>query len=246
LPGATPANQQNNGQQRDTSTISEETINNEIGETTRTEVIEGGRVKRLSVAVLVDGVYVPGANGEMTYQARNSDELERIAALVRSSIGYDRNRGDQIEVINLRFAEGAAMVPGRQLTLNEQLLAVTKDDVLRMVELAIFGVLTLLVLMLVVRPLLRLMGMGGKPGLSNMFTASGGDGGGMQGQVLALPAPGSEGREISPANTNRSGIDMQAINAALQPGLVHQIGKAVETNPTESISIVRQWISQTR
>ena len=55
---------------RDASNKNEEVANYEISRTTRTGVIEGGRLKRLSVAVLVDGVYSRGANGEATYQPR--------------------------------------------------------------------------------------------------------------------------------------------------------------------------------
>jgi flagellar M-ring protein FliF len=94
LPGA---NQPVGGASRDTSNKNEEIVNYEISRTTRTEVLEGGRVKRLSVAVLLDGVYAKGAGGETTYQPRPQEEIDRIAALVRTAVGFDRNRGDQLE-----------------------------------------------------------------------------------------------------------------------------------------------------
>ena len=90
---------------QDASNKNEEIINYEISRTTRTEILEGGRVKRLSVAVLLDGVYARTASGETTYQPRPQEELDRIAALVRTAVGFDKNRGDQLEVVNLRFAE---------------------------------------------------------------------------------------------------------------------------------------------
>jgi flagellar M-ring protein FliF len=91
------ANQPVGGASRDTSNKNEEIVNYEISRTTRTEVLEGGRVKRLSVAVLLDGVYAKGAGGETTYQPRPQEEIDRIAALVRTAVGFDRNRGDQLE-----------------------------------------------------------------------------------------------------------------------------------------------------
>src|ERR687894_1191373 len=103
LPGANAQGGNNAG--RDASNKNEEVVNYEISRTTRTEVLEGGRLKRLSVAVVLDGIYGRGANGEATYQPRPQEDLDRIAALVRTAIGFDRNRGDQIEVLNLRFAE---------------------------------------------------------------------------------------------------------------------------------------------
>ena len=109
LPGANqPQQQAQNQGPRDTSSKNEEVTNFEISRSTRTEVIEGGRLKRLSVAVLVDGVYTKAANGEATYAARPQEELDRITALVRTAMGFDQRRGDQLEVANLRFAEAPA------------------------------------------------------------------------------------------------------------------------------------------
>jgi flagellar M-ring protein FliF len=252
LPGQT--NNTQNAQQKDATQRNEEIVNYEISKTTRTEVIEAGRVKRLSVAVLVDGNYTTAANGQSGYQPRTSEELERIATLVRSSIGFDRARGDQVEVINLRFAEGVAPVEGKTLTLVEQLLALTKEDALRLVELTVFGVLTLLVTLLVVRPLLRQMGIGGKDrkevaapqpltGLSGVIAASG-MAVGANGQPLALPAPGAEGMPAA-ANSNQT-MNANMIQHALQQGALDNLGKIVQENPTESVAIVRQWIAQTR
>jgi flagellar M-ring protein FliF len=74
LPGA---NQQGGGASRDSSNKNEEIVNYEISRTTRTEILEGGRLKRLSVAVLLDGAYAKGANGETIYQPRAQEELDR-------------------------------------------------------------------------------------------------------------------------------------------------------------------------
>ena len=73
-------------------------------------MIEGGRVNRISVAVVVDGNYSKNDKGEVTYQPRSKEEIDRIAALVRTAIGFDQKRGDQVEVANLRFAETPSAV----------------------------------------------------------------------------------------------------------------------------------------
>ena len=108
-----PGNQQNSTAPvaRDQSKKTEETNNYEISRTTKTEVTEAGRVNRISVAVLVDGNYVKNDKGEMVYQDRSKEQLDQIATLVRSAIGFDQKRGDQVEVVNLRFAEAPAVVP---------------------------------------------------------------------------------------------------------------------------------------
>src|SRR5262245_49792517 len=71
----------------------EEIVNYEISRTNKTEVIEAGRVNRISAAVLVDGIYNKNDKGELAYQPRPQEELDRITALVRSAIGFDAKRG---------------------------------------------------------------------------------------------------------------------------------------------------------
>ena len=93
--------------------------------------------------------------GQPVYQPRPANDIERIATLVRTAIGYDKDRGDQVEVVNLRFAETPAPVEFTEPSLIQSFLAPSKEDVMRMVELSVLLILTVIVLMAVVRPLLR-------------------------------------------------------------------------------------------
>src|ERR1700757_3071937 len=140
---------------RDQSKKTEETNNYEISRTTKTEVTEAGRVNRISVAVLVDGSYAKNEKGEMVYQERSKEQLDRIAALVRSAIGFDQKRGDQVEVVNLKFAEAPAVAPISEPTGLLGMMQFTKDDVMYVIELGVMMLLGLVVLFMVVRPLVR-------------------------------------------------------------------------------------------
>src|ERR1700744_6177372 len=152
-----PGNQRPDGAStaRDQSKKSEETNNYEISHTTKTEVTEAGRVNRISVAVLVDGAYAKNEKGEMVYQERSKDQLDRIAALVRSAIGFEQKRGDQVGVVNLKFAEGPAVAPITEPTGIMGMLQFTKDDVMYVIELGVMMLLSLVVLFMVIRPLVR-------------------------------------------------------------------------------------------
>ena len=152
LPGGKP--QTESAPRGDQNRKTEEIVNYEISRTTKTEVIEAGRVNRISAAVLVDGIYSKNDKGELTYQPRPKEEIDRIAALVRSAIGFDAKRGDQVEVVNLRFAEATPS------PINEPIgwmsyLQFTKDDIMRATEVGVMVLLGLVVLFLVVRPLVR-------------------------------------------------------------------------------------------
>src|SRR6201990_2996941 len=115
---------------KDQSKKSEEINNYEISRTTKTEVIEAGRVNRISVAVLVDGSYTKNDKGDLVYKERGKEELDRIATLVRSAIGFDQKRGDQVEVVNLKFAEAPAVPQISEPTGLLGMLQFTKDDVM--------------------------------------------------------------------------------------------------------------------
>jgi flagellar M-ring protein FliF len=154
LPGAARGTDTPPQQQRDQNRKTEEIVNYEISRTTKTEVIEGGRVNRVSVAVVVDGIYAKNDKGELAYQPRGKEEIDRIAALVRSAIGFDAKRGDQVEVANLRLAETPS-IPVAEPAGWMSYLQFTKEDIMHWIEVGVMSVLALLVLLLGVRPLIR-------------------------------------------------------------------------------------------
>ncbi|HEV2557429.1 MAG TPA: flagellar basal-body MS-ring/collar protein FliF [Microvirga sp.] len=232
LPGANPAG--GGAAPRDASNKNEETINYEISRTTRTEVLEGGRMKRLSVAVLVDGVYGRGANGDVTYQPRPQEELDRITALVRTAIGFDRNRGDQIEVVNLRFADAPQASELKEESLISSLLNPTKEDALRLIELAVIALLTLIVLVMVVRPLTRrILGKDGvkRSTLSTALAPVGGP----EAAMVAVPQRDSQTARM---------IEIAKVNGQVQQESLERIGQLVQGNPSESVAVLRQWLHE--
>jgi flagellar M-ring protein FliF len=64
-----------------------------------------GRLKRLSVAVVVDDhVQVDAASGEVTRTPWSADELARITRLVQDAVGFEASRGDSASVVNVPFS----------------------------------------------------------------------------------------------------------------------------------------------
>jgi flagellar M-ring protein FliF len=234
-----PGNQRqdNAAPARDQSKKTEETNNYEISHTTKTEVTEAGRVNRISVAVLVDGSYTKNDKGEMVYQERGKEQLDRIAALVRSAIGFDQKRGDQVEVVNLKFAEAPLVAPIAEPTGMLGMLQFTKDDVMYVIELAVMMLLSLVVLFMVIRPLVRrilasevvssLAGDDPVPALTDASTASG----------------GATGQNLVPGSAAAL-IDVAQVQGQVHAQSVHRVGELAERNPNETASIVRQWLSE--
>lgn len=236
LPGN--QNQDNAARARDQSKKSEETNNYEISRTTKTEVTEAGRVNRISVAVLVDGSYSKNEKGELVYQDRTKEQLDRIAALVRSAIGFDQKRGDQVEVVNLRFAEPPTAQPITEPTGLLGMLQFTKDDVMYVIELGVMMMLGLVVLFMVVRPLVkRIVAADVIPALT---------GAGMPALAEAHPeSTGTPGQALIPSGSGAAQlIDVAQIQGQVHAQAVHRVGELAERNPNETVSIVRQWLSE--
>ena len=236
LPGQ--QNNQQTGNGRDQSKKSEEIVNYEISRTTKTEVIEGGRVNRISVAVLVDGTYTRNPQGEAVYQERSKEELDRIAALVRSAIGFDQRRGDQVEVVNLRFAEVPAQVIPEPTGIMAY-LQFTKEDIMRAVELGVMLILSLVVLLFVVRPLMRRIVTPEKAAAA-LGALTGGPAG-----ALAGPGgvPVDDGPPLPPPESETSKmIELAQVQGQVHAQSIQKVGELADRNPNETISIIRQWL----
>lgn len=230
--GATPTGGSQSKSGRD-----EETTNYEISKTVKNHVHEGGEVRRLSVAVLVDGNYTAGTDGSRSYQQRSPEELQQLGALVKSAIGYDQKRGDTVEVVNLRFA-----VPDEPSVEPAQTyLGLGKDDLVHIAESGGLVVAALVVILLVVRPL-----------INRVFeTLPGGAVPELEAQRLlmhsgtapaALPPPGN----LVPrgAEDPDQMIDIGQVEGRVRASSVRKIGEIVEKHPEEALSIVRSWLYQ--
>jgi len=268
LPGAakTP---NGGGGARDQNKKSEEIVNYEISRTTKTEVTEAGRVNRISAAVLVDGTYSKDAKGQVVYKPRSKEEIDRIAALVRTAIGFDAKRGDQVEVVNLRFAETPA-VPIGTPTGWMSYLQFTKDDIMRATNLGVMALLGLVVLFLVVRPLVRriitpdgiafdgaaVAGAAGAAGVAGAVGAPGGAGAasgmnipsGAQGSITTAGGPNVSiiGSDEAVAISNRTSamIDVAQVQGQVHAQSVKKVGELAEKNPHEAVSVIRSWLHE--
>lgn len=236
---------------QEASSRTEETVNYEISKKTKTEITEAGRIKRLSVAVLVDGSYITDAAGGTTYKPRDPDELDKIAALVRSAIGFDEKRGDQVSVVNLRFAE--PKMPELE-EVKEPFLGLSKSDYMRIGEMVGLVLVALLTLLFIVRPMIgrllnpsqaALAGAPPPPQLTGpgapQISAPAAQGAGAppalgQGAApLALPQA-----QPGPASM----IDIAQVEGQVKESSVRKVGEIVSKHPDEAMSIVRNWLYQ--
>ncbi|MDT8857973.1 flagellar basal-body MS-ring/collar protein FliF [Paracoccaceae bacterium Fryx2] len=128
-----------------------ERVNYEVSETQRELTRSPGSIRKLSVAVLIDGLRVTGEDGTVTLQPRPEEELAVLRELVASAVGLDETRGDVLTLKSLAFEP---MVEGGTLVEAGLLPSFGPIDVMSVIQIAVLGLVALVLGLFVIRPLL--------------------------------------------------------------------------------------------
>ncbi|MBI1327366.1 MAG: flagellar M-ring protein FliF [Alphaproteobacteria bacterium] len=219
----------------------EETTNFEISKTVKNLVREVGEVKRMSVAVLVDGNYTTDAEGNKTYQPRTQEQLDKISALVKSAIGFDEARGDKIEVVNMQFAE----IQADDELVDSTLFGFQKTDLLDAAEIVTVAIMIILVILLVLQPMVGRLLATEAPSVKDE------DDLGMLPHMAsnpALSAPNIAGmlppQESADDDEPAAMIDMNKVEGQVKASSIKKIEEIVTSYPAETVSVLRSWMTQ--
>lgn len=219
----------------------EETVNFEISKKVINHIREAGTIKKLSVAVLVDYKHELNEEGVKTAIKRSPENMELLANLVKGAIGYDADRGDQIEVIQMVFKDSIDVE--EQL---DQFFGLDKNDLLRIVEIIVLGIVALLVILLVIRPL-----------ISRAFEANTAAATAAQAEserlladqaaeALALAGPGGlpAPSDMDVEDEFEELIDIDRVEGRIKASSMRKVGEIVEKHPEAALSIIRGWMYQ--
>ncbi|MEO1460019.1 MAG: flagellar M-ring protein FliF C-terminal domain-containing protein, partial [Pseudomonadota bacterium] len=127
-----------------------ERSNYDYSEVRRERVREPGAIRKLSVAVLVDGITSTDANGNPVWQPRPAEELEALRALVRAAVGYDAERGDVVAVESMAFQP----MPEEELLEAGLAERLVERNALPLVQLLVLLGVVALIVFTVLRPML--------------------------------------------------------------------------------------------
>lgn len=131
-----------------------ERINYEVSETKREVNREAGAVRRITAAVLVNGIAESAEDGTITIVARPAEELETLRELVQSAIGFDSDRGDIVTLKSMSFEP--VEIAG---TPSQGALPSLADiDLMTLIQLAILAIVAIVLAVFVLRPLLSRAG----------------------------------------------------------------------------------------
>ncbi|HFA60376.1 MAG TPA: hypothetical protein ENJ83_06775, partial [Rhodospirillales bacterium] len=246
-------------------------VNYEISRKQRLQRKRGGTVRRLFVAIQVDGTYKDDGSGNMVFTPRDREELAQLEALARSAVGIDEERGDRIEIVSRPFVQ-PEVVPPEEPGLVETLL----DRYGRYLETVLWVLLGTVVLMFGVRPLItRLLPGGAAQAVQPQRTAVvvGADGKPLlvhgasgtlvtvdeRGQPVVVQAevpageagaaesrtPAAAGEAKAPQTTAEEDhelVDLDKVAGKVKASLVNEVADILERYPEEAVRVIRSWL----
>ena len=188
--------------------------NYEISETRRERIIKPGQTRRISVAVMVDGLQRTEPDGTTSWTPRPAEEMDTLRQLVQSAIGFDADRGDTVTIESLQFTaipEEGALV---QRT-GSQFLNLYGG---RLAQLGVLGVIVLALILFVLRP------MASRQPLSDLAE-------------LAGP------REIAPPGTQPAQIGADILDLPAQAvSKIERLRDVISSRGEDSAAVLRSWI----
>ncbi len=229
-------------QSKSQATRTDENTSFEISNTTRTHIKGAGAVKRLSIAVLVDGTYEKGADGKDTYAPRAAEEITQITDLVKTAVGFKEDRGDTVKIVNMRFSE--TVVPDQKVDfVTKATDAIFRPKTIDLLMLLGAGVLLFLGL---IKPMvLKLAGIS-----SGAENSRGGNRGGLLSNSDDMYGDDEEeddegefgGYKINKKKGIGDMIDLDHLEGQVNMSSIKKIGEIIEKHPDEAVAIMRTWI----
>ncbi|MFH0810031.1 MAG: flagellar basal-body MS-ring/collar protein FliF [Pseudomonadota bacterium] len=136
---------------------SQENTSYEINKVAKQIVSPVGSIRRLSVAVIIDGVYQEGQGGAKSFVPRSKKDLVGFEGIIKRTVGFDDERGDQVEVTSIPFALPEEL-PSEKASLTSKLAGLLSLDTARTAGKLL---LALFLVLFVLRPMAAALAKGG-------------------------------------------------------------------------------------
>ncbi|PID35412.1 MAG: flagellar M-ring protein FliF, partial [Rhodobacterales bacterium] len=223
------------------NTETRERTNFEVSETTREISREPGSIRRITVAVLVDGIRTIDENDVETWEPRSDAELAALRELVASAVGFSEERGDAITIKSLEFEPvsmvGSAEAPGFFQSSNLNIMALT--------QIGLLGLVAMVLGLFVLRPILS--GTNTPPALENTTVLPALEGNTSPDDTPSLPSLASE----SANSESQFAQDLPALpsldlardsNLLASEDPVERLRSLLAERKQETVEILRGWM----
>lgn len=214
--------------------------NYEVSETRRELLRTPGAIKRLSVAVLVDGVTVPAVDGTTSWQPRPETELADLRELVASAVGFDEARGDVITLRSMQFEP----LPELGTAAGGGGFGAMALDFTQIIQIALLAIVVIVLGLFVARPLLmqrRELALNGLP--SPEMAA--GSSAALTGEIAEDDMPEMNMQVVSDFNIgdlSMAGDTDFDFERPADP--VERLKKMIEERQAETVEILRSWMDE--
>lgn len=218
------------GNSRSESQNSETTerVNYEVSEVQREVLRTPGAIDRITTAVLIDGITTQTEDGVETWTPRPEEEMEALRELVASAVGFNAERGDTLTLKTMQFEP----LPDQGSAPGSAFASALNVDAMRLAQLAVLGLVTLLIGLFVVKPILASKATPDLPGLappqSDMAAGSA-----LTGEIDPVDTP-SEGLQLV-GNSGKPGADGEQ-------SAVERLRALIDERQTESMEILKTWM----
>ncbi len=226
------------GSSQSSSSETRERVNFEVSETTREVTRMPGAVRRVTVAVLVNGTYAQGPDGEQQFTPLPEAELGALRELVASAVGYDESRGDEITIRSLPFERPEGLGTGPI----EPGLFTGTIDTMRLIQMAVLAVVALILGMFVVRPILASNAVAALPAPDDRAAEANDGGFALDGEIE--PAGGFGDLPMLSDGPDFGGMGMVDFDspAGTDADPVDRLRHLIEERKTETVEILRSWL----
>ena len=217
-----------------------ERVNYEVSETKRELVKQPGAIRRLTVAVLVDGVTTTDAAGQSQWAARPDDELAALKELVSAAVGFDEKRGDVVTIKSLAFQPIAAS--GSEAATS--LIPPFAFDVMTIIQLGVLALVSLVLGLFVVRPILSGRSANGASIATPLArNALSGPSGGASSAGPALTGVIDEGDFTPIPSTNGNRMAALAAQADINDP-VARLRRLISERQEETVEVLKNWMDE--
>lgn len=214
------------------NTESRERVNYEVSETQREILRAPGAVRKISVAVLVDGVVTTAADGTQTIEPRGEEELAVLRELVGSAVGIDAARGDVLTIKSLAFQPDPVTGDLLQAGVFANLGPI---DLMAVLQLLVLASVAVVLGLFVIRPVLTSQSRQARLAPDMPPLALPGAGPAFDGPGEVLTGEIEDGPEFALPDVSEEGLPMDP---------VARLRRLIEDRQAESVEILRGWMEQ--
>ena len=223
-----PDNQNQNNEFSSQNNNIEEQAKYEISNKIIKKITNNPQIKQLSVAVLIDGKYQVNKN-ERVYIPRTEEELNRLTLLIKSAIGFDAKRNDNVELINMQFDDNLYKTEAESWFAKYM----SEATIISLSQTILSTIIAIFLLLFIVKPI-----------VDNAFSGDIGKDSALEFAEKNMETFLQDTTDKSEEDENAEYITIKEVDTKIKSGSVKAIEKVINDSPEQVVSLLRTWLNK--